>query len=630
MARSRLGFVALAALGAALVVAACGAEGDTTGGGGSGTGASSSGGSSSGSGGSSSSGTGGGASCSDGAEQCVNGQHQICNGTSWQDAPCAPGEGCDDASGSCLDCLCSPGETGTCIDTATIEVCDDSCFAYEPSACGPAQGCIGDTCVDLLCIPGSVHCVDDSTTEVCNADGTGYDPGPSCGPKEQCQEGDGCESLCAVFAQAPSSVGCSFFALNMDNFNESNPDAVVVGNTSSTLTAVVTLYGSPGGVETVLQSNIQIPPLGQHTFTLPNAASDVIESVSMLRTGGAFRVESDLPVIAYQHSPLQPQATNDASCLLPEATLGKRYFVPSYYDALNGYPSYFNVVATTDNTQVSITVPNPTAGGTGVQALGAGQSTTVTMNRYDTLQVVNASGLSQAQRDVMGAEVVASEAVAVFGAVECAQVPAGYTYCDHMEEQAIPVRNWGTTYVGAHAPQRSGSERYYWRVMAMADNTTIDTNPAQSGFPVTLNAGEFYEFYTQQSFIFTGSGPFSAIQYISGQNAFGAGTGDPAMVTAVPVEQFLNRYVVLTPSGYSQDYIQIIRTTGDDVQVDGTTVPANQYYSVGAYTVADYQVSGGTHVIVSNSPFGIMGIGYTGVTSYGYPGGLALNNIAPE
>ena len=60
------------------------------------------------------------------------------------------------------------------------------------------------------------------------------------------------------------------------------------------------------------------------------------------------------------------------------------------------------------------------------------------------------------------------------------------------------------------------------------------------------------------------------------------------------------------------------------------TVPAAKYYTVGAFTVADYQVGAGTHVITSASPFGIMGIGYTDVTSYGYPGGLALNNIAPN
>ena len=49
--------------------------------------------------------------------------------------------------------------------------------------------------------------------------------------------------------------------------------------------------------------------------------------------------------------------------------------------------------------------------------------------------------------------------------------------------------------------------------------------------------------------------------------------------------------------------------------MDGTTVPANQYYVVGAYTVADYLVSAGTHVIASNRPSASWH-GYTGAPSY--------------
>jgi len=121
---------------------------------------------------------------------------------------------------------------------------------------------------------------------------------------------------------------------------------------------------------------------------------------------------------------------------------------------------------------------------------------------------------------------------------------------------------------------------------------------------------------------------FAAFQYVSGQNAFGAGTGDPAMITAIPVEQFLKSYVILTPSGYSSDYVQIIRTTADDVLVDNVAVAAGEYQTVGAYTVADHHVSAGPHVLTSTSPFGIVGVGYTDVTSYGYPGGFALKDLS--
>ena len=123
--------------------------------------------------------------------------------------------------------------------------------------------------------------------------------------------------------------------------------------------------------------------------------------------------------------------------------------------------------------------------------------------------------------------------------------------------------------------------------------------------------------------------PFAAFQYVSGQNAFGAGTGDPAMITAIPVEQFLKSYVILTPTGYSQDYVQIVRTSNEPVLVDGAAVPDSEYYAIGGYTVADHLVGGGSHVLTSTGAFGIVGVGYTNVTSYGYPGGFALKDLTP-
>ena len=560
------------------------------------------------------------AGCANGTERCNGTVHQICNNGVFVDAPCAPGKVCQPSTGVCIDCTCTPGSHGQCTDPAHIQVCNNDCMSFSPQPCGPAQICKAGACLDQLCTPGTTSCVDDNTWQVCNADGTAYDPGGACPAKQQCSGGS-CQSLCDLIDNQPSSVGCSFFALNMDNFNEANADAIVVGNTSKTLTAVVNFYSSPGGVQTLLQGNVSIPPMGQYTFTIPNAASDVIESVSKLRIGGAFRIESDLPVIAYQHSPLQPQATNDASCLIPESTLGNHYIVGSYTDALGSYPSYFNVVATQNGTSVTFTVPKATQGGTGVPALAAGGTATVVMNRYDTLQVVAPGS------DVTGAEIQSTAPVAVFGAVECAQVPPGATYCDHVEEQSIPVRSWGRKYVGAHVPYRSGQEHFFWRVLAQSDNTVITTTPAQTGFPKTLNKGQFYEFWTQSSFMFEANQGFAAFQYVSGQDAFNAGTGDPAMITAIPVEQFLSSYVILTPSGYSQNYVQIIRTTADDVLVDGAPVPAGEYSAVGAYTVADHLVSAGPHTLTSASPFGIVGVGYTGVTSYGYPGGFGLKDL---
>ena len=97
----------------------------------------------------------------------------------------------------------------------------------------------------------------------------------------------------------------------------------------------------------------------------------------------------------------------------------------------------------------------------------------------------------------------------------------------------------------------------------------------------------------------------------------------------IPVEQFLDRYAFATGTGYNADYVQVIRTKGGpDVLVDNVVV--NGYYTVGNYEVADWKIAAGGHFAESAMPFGIVSVGYTGVTSYAYPGGMRLQIINPQ
>ena len=54
------------------------------------------------------------------------------------------------------------------------------------------------------------------------------------------------------------------------------------------------------------------------------------------------------------------------------------------------------------------------------------------------------------------------------------------------------------------------------------------------------------------------------------------------------------------------------------------------YRTIGNYQVADWVVSEGSHFATSSAPFGITSIGYAGVTSYAYPGGMNLLDLNPQ
>lgn len=421
---------------------------------------------------------------------------------------------------------------------------------------------------------------------------------------------------CAQALMIESTVGCEFRANKMQNFVE-EPSSLIVGNVSAVNVATVSVYFMNGGNEMLVDGPVQVMPSGTYEYVM-NMPSEP-GNVSVLRSGGTFKLVSDRPVVAYQHSPIMAEAHNDSSMLIPDHAQGQNYIAATYTRNVSG-PPYFNVIGIHDNTTVSWEPPMGTSAGNGVPAVPANGIGMVVINDYDMLQVVTPS-------DMSGTIITTSEPAWVVAAMPCVNVPSNVTYCDHIEEQLLPLEYWGMEYVAAHAPQR-GNEDYYWRVFSGDDAVTITTNPPQPQTPVVLDRGEWIEFHTQQSFIISADGPFMPVQYLEGQDG-GAGTGDPASYQMVPTEQYLPRYVFVTGVGYNLNYVQITRPIGGaDVLVDGVVV--NGYYGVGGFEVADWAIQPGSHVAESDDPFGVTQVGYTSVTSYAYPGGMSLRQINPN
>ena len=527
------------------------------------------------------------------------------------------------------DELCDPSGTpsGACFDAGAIEVCNGTCDGWDAESCGMNAGCMDGECIENFCMPGAKTCEDENTVVTCAMDGQSFGDPVECAAGETCSAGE-CVSACELIKNDPSSIGCSFIGNRMDNFNAGTPDSLIVGNPSTSLTANVQFYFTPtnSNTEQAVGAPVAVNPGATHSFSMTNAPPN---KVSIKRQGGSYRVQSDIPIIAYQHSPVGQQFTNDASMLLPEHAMRSNHVVASYRASVGNYPSYMNVIALEDGTKVDWTPKVNTAAGSGVAAVNAGQTGTVTLNRFDLLQV----RVSNQNQDMSGTYVTGNgKPIWVVGATECANVPASVTYCDHIEEQVFPLDYWGKEYVGAHSPDRN-NEKHYWRIFAGDDDVQITTTPAQPGTPFTLaKLGDYQDITVANNTSFminTGNDkPFLAVQYLSGTSD-GAGTGDPSMYQMVPTEQFLSSYAFVTGTNYPDHYAQIIRAAGgSDVSIDGNVVGG--YYTVGNFEVSDVDIGEGSHFATSDAPFGIVSIGYSNATSYAYPGGLRFKVINPQ
>ncbi len=503
---------------------------------------------------------------------------------------------------------------------------------------------------DLVCLPGETRCGGDTTLETCA--GTGLEWEPSVCPQYEvcvaCEEGDqncvaACKGPCQSEDELPSSAGCSFMANRMIHVEEEEPDGLIVGNPNSGATATVQLYEIPEGkrTEVAVGDPVEIAPGESADFLLDTNFIDLI-GYSRFRTGGNYRLESDIPVIAYQHSPWEAIKANDASLLLPEEALRTDYVVTTYASAKEQDPSYFTVIAIEDDTEITWYPPVATAGnGFPIPFVPSGGKGTLSMGRFDNARIAASAEATpnHVARDVSGTVIRSNKPIWVVGGAKCAEVPVNKDGCDHLQELLLPIDYWGKSYVAAPSPKRA-DEPHIWRVYAGAkDGVSITSdNPMVDDIELDRR-GDFVEFSVPQgtAFVLEGDGPFMPVQYLASYLLSGK-IGDPAMYQMVPVDQYLARYVFVTGLDYDLHYAQITRHKGAaDIVIDGEVVTG--YYAVGDFEVADWPISEGAHVAESDEEFGVVQIGYTigggadgdkgdAQASYAYPGGLKVEAIS--
>jgi len=497
---------------------------------------------------------------------------------------------------------------------------------------------------DGVCTPGESLCIDAATRSLCRADGSGYD-------SERCPDGYACvegvcmgsaDITCAEAEAMRYSIGCVYFAVDTNPLHSTAPGnfAVALSNINRDTEASVSIeYKSGSSWYDAAGGPVTLMPLQLETVSLPHRFA----VGSSVNRGGAYRITSDSPIIVYQFNPLDGSSSyfSDASLLLPTSSLDTHYVVPAWPmgpaddDKPFGTPAHIQIAAArSGDTQVTVTTPILTAAGTEVAAVIPNTPTTFTLGEGDVLQLDVATFMDS----FTGTTVTASGPVALFSSNDCVNVPADLAACccEHLEEQVFGLQTWGERYVASRVPQR-GSEAALWQILAAEDGTNVsfDAGAGVTGLPgtLTLDAGQVSEFMASGGgaqpgdFMVTADKPVLVTQFMVGAYlvAEGSNNGDPSMVQAVPVDQYLDRTVVLVPETWENDSFIITRPSDAEVTIDGFAVePSVLWSAVGAsgYEVARVPASDGVHVIEGSRPLGVLVVGYDAYDSYAYPGGL--------
>ncbi len=627
--------------------------------------------------------------CVPGEAECVGDVSRVCSsrGTAWEEVDCSElGVSCDADKGVCL--LCVPGDR-RCADQYRFEICNDHGSGWDDYACKYGL-CDEETAECVGCTPGIQYTCEGTKRMVCGEDGETWELVEDCADSDASCENGRCVDLCDEAVMTNSYIGCEYWPVVLANSVSStfhNDFAVVVSNPNEGTSADVRVYDVGGSVvqsETVSGGELKV-------IYLPwNAMPATSNNAPTTQKGAiAYRMESSVPVTAYQFNPLRSKIggdyshTNDASLLLPthvfgtesqyvamalphmhlhvdqeECIFGECIMYRDFIDA--DQPTILAVVGTEDNTQVRLRLRGATAAGGGLAAQSPGAETTVILNKHEVLQLASRPHGASTEEyretvhepdfmtkitrfqtfteyresDLTGSIIDSDKPVAVYAGAECRFVPFNEWACDHLEQQLFPFQNWGSAFVGTIAeppPEGDPSVGDLWRIVAAVDGTQVTFQPAVHG-SVTLGAGDWIEFQTHQHFHVSSQGPDHPImlsQFFVGQNAHGGSMGDPTMILSVPTEQYRKDYAFITTETIARNYINAVRPTGATVNLDGQELPAGCWTSIPGtgFEVCRHELDGGTYSVTASEPIGLTVYGLDSYVSYGYPAGLDLRSI---
>lgn len=559
------------------------------------------------------------------------------------------------------DDLCTtPGATRctgldfeTCVEGGWHRL--ETCLAPAPF-CDPELGC-------AECQPDTRYCAD-REVYLCDPLGTSAELVETCGEGQDCLSGQ-CYDSCTLAEATNSYLGCRFLALATANLLDPAFDkdfAVVVTNPSDQDSAQVEVSRDGSSV-----ASISVPPGSTRAIQLDYVAELQDTTASTVVSGAAFEVVSSVPIAAYQYNPLHfqlgneadatPSYTNDASLLLPEHVLTGQYIVSTWPTfAIGEFPgsSYWSpgliaIAATADETLITFSSTANIQDGV-LGPLTPGGEDSVTLHRGDVLQIFaetpnpslstntcllrggdqagngnSQSCIDRVLGDLTGSRITASAPIAVLAGHVCTFMPFDFHACDHLEEMMFPLETWGTRTLmtAPRAPSGNTIAATLYRVVS-GDTANFITFQPEVHSPVQLNTGEFVEFLSAEDFVVEGTAPLYVTQALLGETALGAQSGDPALGSGVPTNQWRSEYDFLVPPTYSSNWLNLAAPASASVYLDGQLiVDWDDLLEIG-HKVARLEVSAGSHHIesVDGVGFGITSYGYASYTSYLLPGGM--------
>ena len=431
--------------------------------------------------------------------------------------------------------------------------------------------------------------------------------------------------------------GRKFWAAFSENMYLNSQSQLTTNLVFTSLTAASGTITNPN---TTYTATFTMPAKGIHTVSIPEvqAYNTVGETVS----NKAIYIETSADVSVYGVN--FQEMTSDAAVILPVEALGDEYYSLSFNgnegrSSTDRTPEEFLIVATENNTLVTIVPKNRTGGGK-----AAGDPFVIRLHKGQSYLIksdINGSVDSESNYvSITGSYIKSNKLIAVFAGHKRAHVGCnGNNNRDHLYEQLLPIRLWGTQYlvVPTNVPADNPSDLY--RVLAAHDNTQFSINGATT---YTLNRGEYRDFHiAQYSTAFIEADKALSVALFAKSidctnNNSSEKIGDPFMLVLNPVQNMTREltfsplpssnisehYVNITVKKQSKDLTYLVNEqTGQRVSISFTDIPGRDYaYAKVAIVEAAYSLK-------NDTGFTAYAYGAGRADSYGYLVGARFNHL---
>lgn len=344
-------------------------------------------------------------------------------------------------------------------------------------------------------------------------------------------------------------------------------------------------------------------------------------------------VKADDEIVIYGVN--KQKYSNDAFLGFPVDVLGTEYYTVTYYPPYR--KAQICVVGVEDSTTVKIKLGSCQKCGSvsyGGKTYSKGQTLTVTLNRFDAIQL-------QSSGDLSGCYISSNKPVTAFSGNRKTNTGSGGSQ-DHLVEQLIPVDTWGKTFATVPTPARTTGD--FYKIVPSEDNTKVTYKCDKSGRQISSSftiatAGDNKQISIDSKyFCYFTADKAIMLTYIVKSQLSSSEPADPAMIIMPPFEQYAADYTFTTPKysggSYTNYFMFVVKKSEKSgLLLDGKAFPSNTVYNdipdtdfVGGYTY----VSDGSHTVRHQSPISIFGgflYGKANLETYGFTTGMRMARV---